>query len=259
MRYMTETVFYNRAVKNGIVFDVSVAAYDNDRIVGYTLVGIGPWKSTVSAFDISTGIIKPYRGQGITNLMFDSILKKLLSKGIHKFVLEALQNNTSAVKAYEKIGFHITRELDCFQLDFNKWNPIKKNVPGLTLLPVTKNQLTPFQKFLDWPPSWENSFAALNRIPDELILLSAVQANRPCGLLAYYPGLNWIMCLAVDKAVRRTGIAIGLLSSLIEAIRGKVDTVKLPNVLHSDDNTIAFLKQMGFEIVTSQYEMEMDF
>jgi len=259
MSNLTDKILYNRAIKNGISFESSVAAYENDRMVGYTLVGIGPWKNTVSAFDITTGIIKPYRSQGLASRMFDFILKKLASKGIHKFVLEVLQNNTPAIKAYEKIGFYIVRELDCFQLEFNKKKTFYKKVNGLQIQSVQKDQLSPFQAFLDWPPSWENSFAAIQRIPDELVLLSAVHENRPGGLLAYYPGLNWIMCLAVDKSLRRTGIATDLLSSLIEKIQDKVPLVKLLNVLHTDDGTIQFLSRMGFEKYTSQYEMELEF
>lgn len=259
MSHLTEKVLYNRAIKNGISLDCSVAAYENDRMVAYALIGIGPWKNTVSAFNISTGIIKPFRGQGIANQMFDSILKKLVSKGIHKFVLEVLQNNTPAVKAYEKTGFYIVRELDCFQLEFSKKKTFDKKVKDLQIQPIKKDQLSEFHSFLDWPPSWENSFAAIQRIPDEVVLLSAVHENRPVGLLAYYPALNWVMCLAVDKPLRRTGIAAGLLSSLIEKIQDKVPLVKLVNVLHTDNATIRFLSRMGFEKYAGQYEMELEF
>jgi ribosomal protein S18 acetylase RimI-like enzyme len=259
MSNVTDIILYNRAVKNGISFESSVAAFENDRMVGYTLVGIGPWKNTVSAFDITTGIIKPFRGQGITSRMFDSILEKLVSKGIHKFVLEVLQNNMPAIKAYEKIGFYIVREFDSFQLEFNKKKTFDKNNKDLQIRPVQRDQLSSFQDFLDWPPSWENNFAAIQRIPDEVVLLSAAYENRPVGLLAYYPALNWMMCLAVDKPMRRTGIAAGLLSSLIEIIKDKVPLVKLVNVLHTDDGTIEFLNRMGFEKYTSQYEMELEF
>jgi hypothetical protein len=259
MRYMTESIFYNRAIKNGIVFETSTAAYDNDKMVGYTLVGIGPWKNTVGAFDISTGIIKPFRGQGIVTQMFDVILKKLQSKGIHKFVLEVLQSNAPAIKAYEKTGFQKMREFDCFKLDFNKMNSLNKKTKDLVIKPIKKDQLSAFQGFLDWPPSWENSFAAVNRIPDEVVLLSAAYQGQSLGLLAYYPALNWIMCLAVYKPFRRMGIAAGLSAFLFKEIQPKVPMVKMVNVLHSDDGTICFLKQMGFEVFTNQFEMEMDF
>lgn len=259
IRYMTETVLYNRAVKNGIVFDASAAAYQDGRMVGYTLVGIGPWKNTVSAFDIGTGIVKPHRGQGLAVRMFDSILQKLTSKGIHKFVLEVLQNNASAVKAYEKAGFHVERELDCFQLEFAKRKNQGQKAENLRIQPLKKDRLASFQEFLDWPPSWENSFAALNRIPDELTLLSAENADGPCGLLAYYPGLNWIMCLAVAKTMRRRGIAAALLDFLQQEVQSTVPQVKLVNVLHTDAGAIRFLSRMGFAKFAGQYEMELDF
>ena len=35
-----ESVLHNRAVKNGIVFDCSVGAFDGGRMVGFTMIGI---------------------------------------------------------------------------------------------------------------------------------------------------------------------------------------------------------------------------
>jgi hypothetical protein len=60
MSYLTEEVLLSRAVKNGIDFDMSVGAFDAGELVGCTLIGLGRWRGELAAFDIATGVKKPY-------------------------------------------------------------------------------------------------------------------------------------------------------------------------------------------------------
>ncbi|UCD62853.1 MAG: hypothetical protein JSW34_08790 [Candidatus Zixiibacteriota bacterium] len=53
---------YNRGVKNAVQYDCSVGAFDGDRMVGFTLVGIDDWQGRPAAFDAGTGIVPDYRG-----------------------------------------------------------------------------------------------------------------------------------------------------------------------------------------------------
>nr|NQU93471.1 GNAT family N-acetyltransferase [Bacteroidota bacterium] len=114
MSYMTKEVIRNRSLKNGIDYDLSVGAWDGDHLIGFTLVGADIWNKEPAAFDIMTGIIKPFRGKGIANAMFDQILPVAREKGIKNFVLEVLQGNESAINAYKKSGFKIRRSFNCY-------------------------------------------------------------------------------------------------------------------------------------------------
>ncbi len=78
----TETAFAHRAVKNGVEFSSSVGVYHNDKMVGFTLVGLGDWNNTWCAFDAMTGIVKPHRGQGFVGKMFDYTIPKLKGRGV---------------------------------------------------------------------------------------------------------------------------------------------------------------------------------
>ena len=111
-----ETWLFNRAAKNGVEWDYSVGAFDGERMVGITLIGISVWMGKLAAFDAGTGIVPDYRGRGLAAEMFQLAVPKLKQRGVTKFLLEVLQVNEPAIKAYQKSGFKITREFDCLGL-----------------------------------------------------------------------------------------------------------------------------------------------
>ena len=246
--------FINRAIKNGIDFESSVGLFDGDRMVGYTLVGTDTWKGRFSAYDIGTGIAKPHRGKGLARGMFEHALPRLRDIGVETFVLEVLQENEPAIKAYEKAGFHVTREFDCFEL---KWGKIEGEAAD-TIVPLEKDDIDSFEEALDWNPSWEDSFASFKRIPDSLMIFGAVRDGSPRGLIVFYPALNWIMSIVVERAHRRSGVGTSLVRHLAAEIGGRTTGARLVNVQHDDTGMIAFLDGLGFTPFASQYEMELD-
>ncbi len=258
MSSVTETILRNRYTKNAVDYALSPGAFDGDRLVGFTFVGVDSWKGVPAAFDAGSGILKDYRGKGLAGQLFDFALPKLKEKGIQKFLLEVIQDNEPAVKAYKKAGFHVTREFDCFQLDLAGAAVDIRTGSALTVKAVEKEILRDYCDALDWEPSWENSFSAIQRIPDEVLLLGAFDGDMPVGILVYYPLLNWIMTLAVKKDYRRKGVAKSLLVHFVRQLKRGQKMVKLLNVDHSDAGMLAFLEGAGFKRYISQYEMERD-
>jgi ribosomal protein S18 acetylase RimI-like enzyme len=257
MSSVSERIFVNRAVKNGVRYDCSVGVFDGPKLVGVTLVGMDEWLGCPAAFDAGTGIIPDYRGQGIAGKMFDFATPKLRDQGVEKFLLEVLQVNEPAIKAYRAAGFSITRELDCFELKLDEFKFGAEASGAFKITPVDKTRLLSLQDHLDWPPSWETSYAAIGRIPDELVMLGAFEGGRCVGSLAYYPLLNWIVNLVVDRDYRRRGVAAGLLRELVTRWRPDQNTIRLNNVDHSDSAMIGLLQKAGFQLFASQYEMEL--
>jgi len=258
MSQLTEQSLYNRGLKNGIDFESSVGVYANGKMIGFTMIGLDRWKNALAAFDVGTGIIKSHRGRGIAQEMFRVAVPELRAQGVKKFVLEVLQENEPAIKAYQKTGFRITRELDCFKLDLAKTRFKKDTTLPIEIRAIRQDQLSPFEPFLDWHPSWENSFASIKRIPDRVFLFAAVHQDRDAGLIAYYPALNWIMSIAVKHSYRRQGVGTSLLKHLVQQLDHKPASVKLLNVEHTDRSMIRFLNEVGFELYTRQFEMEFD-
>ena len=254
----SEEVFRNRALKNAVDLNSSIGVYYQDKMVGYTLVGVDYWKNAPSAFDVGTGIVKTHRGKGIAKEMFRYIIPKLRERGVKRFVLEVLQENEPAIKAYQKAGFRIVREFDCFQLVLEKARFGGDAKIPVGICSIDKSEISLFEPFLDWQPSWENSFASISRIPDRVILCGAKYEGTYVGLLVYYPALNWIMSIVVKQSFRRNGVGTFMLSRFLQEKDVKLTYMKLVNVDHGDSGMLAFLSRSGFELYTRQFEMEYE-
>jgi ribosomal protein S18 acetylase RimI-like enzyme len=260
MSYMTENVMLNRWVKNGVDFESSVGAFADGKLVGVTVIGIDRWKNEnhLAAFDAGTGIIPAYRGKGIAREMFKFAIPKLKDQGVKKFLLEVLQVNKAAVKAYRKTGFKVTREFDCFQLKLENFKAPRQKSPRFTIQAVDKDILSFFSQQTDWHPSWENSFSSIRRIPDEVRLYGAFSGKQCIGLLVYYPGLDWLMSLVVVKAYRRQGAASQLLAHCRHELPENKTIIKAINIEPGDTAMSNLLNKFAFELYVNQFEMEYD-
>lgn len=259
MSYLNENNLRDRWTKNNVSYESSVGAFDGDRMVGFMAVGLDDWKGRRAAFDAGTGIVREFRGFGAAPALFDLAIGGLREKGVETFVLEVIQTNKAAVRTYKKLKFRAVREFDCYQLDPGQARiEASKEPDDLIIEAVEKDLLPRFQAFADWAPSWENSFASLARIPDELRIYGARQGDRWIGFAAYYRGLGWITNIAVDPAFRRKGIGTRLLARLLRDLPAGTNIVKLVNADHGDSATAGLLDKMGFVIYARQFEMELE-
>lgn len=256
MSYMTAERSWLRNLKSGVRYDCSVGAYDGRKMVGLTFVGLDDHQGEKSAFDAATGIIPEYRGQAVAKGMFEFILPGLRERGVTKFLLEVLKPNEAAIRAYTKTGFKSTREFACYDMMRESFVAKEPADKPFEVRVIDKAQVREFSDQTDWEPSWENSFAGMNRIQDELIRLGAFGGGECLGILVYYPLLQWIMCLLVKKGFRRKGVASVLLKALWDRLPEGEDRVKINNIDRSDKATLALLEQAGAHHVIDQYEME---
>lgn len=257
MSYMTEMRLWKRCAKNAVDFQRSIAAYDDGRMVGFTLIGIDDWQGELAAFDAVTGIIPEYRGRGLARAMFDQAVPGLRALGVKKFLLEVLQPNHAAIRAYEKAGFVATREFACFDVSLEGLDKNLGEGCDLRVMPVAVDTVLGFRSKVDWVPSWENSFNAIDRVRDDLIALGAFDGSKCVGIVAYYTVLNWIMMIVVEPGYRRKGAASKLLGSLLANLSDQQSAIKINNVESSDTQMIAALERAGFRRVVDQFEMEL--
>lgn len=66
------------------------------------------------------------------------------------------------------------RELDCFELKLENLNSSRLVSGMIEIQPIDRNDLHWYVDFLDWQPSWENSFASIGQIPNTLAPSSGV-------------------------------------------------------------------------------------
>lgn len=255
LSYMTERVLERRARKNGVDLALSPGVFAEGRLVGFTLVGVGPWAGGIGAFDAGTGLVQAFRGQGLASRMFEFALPALRTRGVDAFVLDVLQENAPAIRAYEKAGFSIRRELDCWE---RSYSPDLAPTPlpgGLSLEQVGTEALADFESSAEWPLSWECSFASQRRVGSDMAILIARQGTEPVGLASFYPELGWLMAIQVKANWRRKGIASALLTRVLADHAQPGQRIRADNIQADDAATRALLERHGFSCPVSQYEM----
>jgi ribosomal protein S18 acetylase RimI-like enzyme len=127
----------------------------------------------------------------------------------------------------------------------------------MEIRPASRDRLDEFRPHLEWRPSWENSFASIRRIPDEVDVFGAFEGEACAGLLVYYPLMNWITTLVVKRDRRRRGVGSALLEQFARERPGGQSSVRLVNIEHTDEATLSLLERAGCELLVRQFEMEL--
>ena len=243
-----------RMSKNSVDFDVSPGAYDGDRLVGFTMIGIDKLDGPLTAFDAGTGVIPDFRGQGLAKRMFDHALPELQARGVKRVLLEVLQRNEPAIKAYQKSGFEITREFRCFVAE----TASLRNLPSSEELDVRLINVATFEGLIpeaEWTPSFENRFTAHLAIPDHVTFFGAYDGHECVGVIAYCQALNWLLSLLVKRSHRRRGVGQSLIRHLGTMMPEATTKLAALNVDGQDTGMQAFLEAVGFSHLIDQYEM----
>lgn len=253
----TEEGLLLRMRKNAVDYGLSPGLYDGDRLVGFTLIGIDTWGGRLSAYDAGTGIVPAFREQGWAKKMFEHALPPLRERGVERFVLEVLQQNEPAIKAYRKSGFEIARALRCYVGQASELRTLDA-LPALEIRPIARADLTRLERSADWIPSFENRFSAVDATPDSVQLAGAFVDGVCVGATAYAPPLNWLLTLVVDRAHRRRGVGTALVARLAGTLPESVTRLSALNVDGNNAGTQAFFESLGFSRLVDQYEMVRD-
>ncbi len=240
--------------RRGFSPDLSFAAFEGERIVAFTLNGIGEFNGVKMAYDTGTGTLKNYRGQGLATKIFDYSIPYLKEANIHHYLLEVLQHNTKAVSVYRKIGFKVTRELNYFVWENEKIkNEIKNTHAGYLVETFDLNQYAHVSDFWDFYPSWQNSFESIDRAREDFINLGVFADKQLIGYCIFESNSGDITQIAVDKAHRRKGIASLLLQKVSKL--NKHTKTKLINADTTCLSIVEFLKAKNIDITGKQFEM----
>ncbi|MDD5264695.1 MAG: GNAT family N-acetyltransferase, partial [Candidatus Bipolaricaulis sp.] len=180
---LTEERLLLRMRKNAVDYDLSVGAYEDGRMVGFTLIGVDMWGDRRVAYDAGTGIVPAYRGRGLARRMFERALPALAERGVEEFVLEVLQENAPAIQAYRKAGFETSRELRSFVAPTTTL--IDDHPTMWTLRPIGPTQFERVAEEIDWLPSFENRVSAVRSIPNDVSLVGAFDGEECVGAYAY--------------------------------------------------------------------------
>ena len=240
--------------RRGFNPDLSFAAFDGDKIVAFTLNGIGNFNGIPTAYDTGTGTLKDYRGKGLATKIFEYSIPYLKEAKIEQYLLEVLQHNTKAISVYKNLGFETTREFNYF---IQKNEDIRNEIKVAdALYPIERIDIDKFSlitDFGDFHPSWQNSFESIRRASKDFIGLGVFIEQQLAGYCIFEPASGDITQIAVEKRHRRKGIASLLLHEIIPL--NKNDAIKIVNTDILCNSITDFLKTKNITVTGKQFEM----
>ena len=244
--------------RRGYVPQLSFAAFDNGKIVAFTLNGIGIFDGLPTAYDTGTGTLKEYRGRGFAEEIFRYSLPFLQQASIRQYLLEVLQNNHKAISVYRRMQFDTTREFDCFRQSIanisNRHG--SQRCANLKIRLIDTDAVRRAQSFCDFYPSWQNSIGSIERGASELTCIGAFDLDELVGFCVSDCKSGDLTQIAVRKDRRRQGIASQLLREVIKLMH--TDFIKVINIPSANLSLAAFLSSKNIPLINKQFEMALD-
>ncbi len=239
--------FRQRLARDGVRLEITAAAFDGERMIGFCLNGLGEWQGKTTAYDGGMAIIPGHRGRGTAKELLQFVELKLKERGVGQYLLEVLTSNVPAATLYRKHGFIETRRLAVFRRSDKS---IGGGFSDTRIRRLAQPDWQLFRTFWDGYPSWQNSIEAVDRVVNERTILGAFVNDECVGYgVTFLPSAN-LMQLAVSPKHRRRGIGSAVLASL-EA----TEPLKINNIDENLTGALAFYEANGYKQVLAQYEM----
>lgn len=250
---LDSTQLQNMLKRRGFDPAFSFAAFENDHIVSFTLNGIGYLNGKLTAYDTGTGTIKEYRGKGLASQIFEYSIPYLKDINIQQYLLEVLQHNLAAISIYKKLGFIVTREFNYFTQKNEAIRFKNKSVNPFYIQQIDTSLISSLVDFWDFHPSWQNSFASIQRSIDSFVCLGVFDKNKIIGYCVFEPISGDITQLCIDKQYRRMGAGSCLLEEILKL--NKTENIKAVNTAVTCNSITAFLTSHNIPITGKQFEM----
>ncbi|NIF03922.1 GNAT family N-acetyltransferase [Chryseobacterium sp. Tr-659] len=250
--HLTKEVLISKIAAEKLDMNLSVGAFEEGKLVGFILQAEKVENGEKIIYNGGTGVIPESRGRGLVRKMYDFIIPVLKERDADILLLEVIEGNQNAIRAYENLGFSIVRRLLCFNGNINP-NPKKENTE-ITIKDLEDFSWETLRSFWDIEPSWQGSVFVLDPIPENYIALGAYAEKKLVGYIIYGPVSRRIYQVAVDKKYRKQGIGTKLFIAVKE--RNEEQSVSLNNVDDSSENTAKFLEETGLKNWLSQFEMK---
>lgn len=248
----TEEYLRTRWTVARVNYALSFGAFENEKLIGFIMHGIGEKNGKKTAHNSATGIEPPYRGKKVLGKIYSAAIDTLKKNGIEQSTLEVISINEKAIKAYKKVGFNLNSELlHCFRgspktLQANTNIEIKK---------VERPDWLSYKTMRDYSPTWEMTEEALSVFPSEFEYREIYFKNQKAGYLIHSPKTGLVQQYAIHPKFRRNKLGTYLFSDLTK----NMPQVRVNNVPKKDKASTAFLKKMGMENHIDQYEMALTF
>jgi len=236
----------------GVNYQLSFGAFDHDKQVAFVMHGIGERNGERTAFNTGTGVVPLYRGRRLVAQIYRHAFPILKKHHIQKCLLEVIQTNEKAIKAYSSLGFQIHRELVCLKGHIDVNLPVSHRHTSIITVSPEEFDWTSAHLYWNFAPSWEQSVDAVLRNPHLYDVVTIKEDDLICGYVVVKSANGAVLQFGVLEEKRNQGYG----RSLFNWIGKKHSILTVNNVDKRDTKSIRFLEGVGLEVYIEQYEME---
>lgn len=229
----------------GVDFNLSYGMFDEDKLVAFIIHAVDNRAGKLTAFNTGTGVLPEYRGRRIVKSIYEYALNDLLQNGIERSTLEVITKNEKAVRAYQAVGFKISKNYHCFAGEIAVENTELFELKGIALSDVDWAGL-PNQQYYSWDFQKETILArnyAFYHVLNEGKPESYFIIGQENHYLAQFDLLNH----------QKDGW-----ERLFSAIKQVSPSVKIINVDDRQTGKLEYIQSIGLPNTVDQYEMELD-
>ncbi|MDR6459009.1 ribosomal protein S18 acetylase RimI-like enzyme [Chryseobacterium vietnamense] len=249
--HLTKEVLVSKIAAEKLDLSLSAGAFEEGKLVGFILQSEKIENGEKIIYNGGTGVIPESRGRGLVRKMYDFIIPVLKERNANTLLLEVIEGNQPAIRAYENLGFSIVRRLLCFNGSIKQG---KENAE-VAIKDLKGFQWEKLRSFWDIEPSWQGSVFVLEPMPENYVTLGAYIEEKLVGYIVYGPTSKKIYQFAVDKSYRNQGVGTMLFNAISKKNGGQ--TIALNNVDDSSESTSKFLSEKtGLNNWLSQFEMK---
>lgn len=242
---LSEAQMARKIANENIDLELSIGAFHNGKLIGFILHAKSVSQHQQFLYNAGTGVVPEYRGSKLTQRMYEWVIPKLKTYGISYVVLEVIEENSSAIKSYENVGFRQKRKLKCY-----KGNLKGREHPEVRLYAVSQFDFSRVSSLWTWDPSHQNTIEFIARAENNKVVFLEDEAQNLLGYVVF--SINGrIHQFAVQESYQRRGYGTRLFE-YVALFSEKVSTI---NVDGNAAGTLQFLESMGMENYINQNEM----
>ena len=208
----------------------SFVAVEDDEIIGFWNVAT----RNTNRYLIGSGTRIGRRGRGLASRLGAAAISAAENSGIESFWLEVIEGNTGAEHLYQKMGFHVTRRLDCYRLDHPSPDRSSCNQSDIGTV------ANAIRRYSTWEPTWQNALETISGLQPTSFL------HEKGGVIVGAGGLVHQIA-AGDPAALEDLLAAA-------ATAGSLTFV---NIDTADSTLGSLLQKLGAHRFISQFEMRL--
>lgn len=246
--HLTKEVLTSKIAAEKLNMDISVGGFEDGKLVSFILQSEAIEDGQKIIYNGGTGVIPESRGKGLVRKMYDFIIPVLKERNAEVLLLEVIEGNAAAIRAYENLGFKIVRKLLCFRGNIRS----EQENAEITIKKMAEFQWDSLRSFWDIEPSWQGSVYVLDPMPEIYTTMGAYAYDKLVGYIIYNPTARKVLQVAVHKEYREQGIGRMLFKTIVDG-----SPIAINNVDDVSKETKEFLDQkIGLENWLSQFEMK---